>query len=87
LERCVCGRARVTLTRVAAHYRYMTKPDNVPGSALCPAEHHCGHNKHEAIELHTIAIIIRVSSRIDNKVIQSIYTIYTFVEGRRCGLV
>jgi hypothetical protein len=59
----------------------------VPGSALCPAEHHCGHNKDEAIELYTIAIIIRFSSRVDNKVIQSICTIYIFVGGGRCGLV
>jgi hypothetical protein len=59
----------------------------VPGIGSCPAEHHSGHNKDGAVASHAIAVIIKISSEIDNKVMRLICTIYIFVGGERCGLV
>jgi hypothetical protein len=49
----------------------------------CPAEHHFGQPKHEAVELHTIDRIIRSYSVIVNKALRSIFTIYDIVVGGR----
>jgi hypothetical protein len=47
----------------------------VPGIGSCPAEHHSGHNKDEAVASHTIAVIMRFSGGVDNRVMRLICTI------------
>jgi hypothetical protein len=72
----VCGWSGVAVPRVRCPDNYVNVADRLmPGDGSCPAEHHSSHNKDEAVESHTIAIIIRFSSRIDIKVMRSICTI------------
>jgi hypothetical protein len=51
------------------------------------AERYCEHDKDEAVESHTVAVIIRISDGIDNKVMRSMCTIYVCVGGVDRGLV
>jgi hypothetical protein len=47
----------------------------MPGFGSCPAEHHCEPPEHEAVEPHTIDIIIRLYSVVVNKSLRLICTI------------